>query len=394
MKQIGKRKNPRPILGRVRHKQGREGRSLWTVSCLCLLVLVVSFLALPVRTVLAGSPAPSQPLSLQVNLRKAPEGTLGKLYRVADFVPETGAFTPVASFASLTTFKDLLDHPGHFGDPADAQARYAKRVQDQAETLLEWITKNRVSEDQKASSTLASGGESRLHFPVQGKTLVPGLYLVVVEPYEADKTQYLPKVMLVALPGLDPQDGHTLLYARTIEVKLEEKTKPGDLELTVIKLWEAEDGQVLNSMEAMSDQARQGIQAKYPDQVDLVLYQDGRAYAEATLSAANHWQFTFKNLPAGFRYVVSEAKVPAGYDLTLTTEEGKLVLHNRKKPQEPPVPPTETTPIPPPQESKPISPTPEESLPLTAVLWWPVYLFIAGGLLSFCIGLLRRRHQH
>ena len=376
--------------------RGRSSKPFTWLCGLILCLLATLYCFLPGQAILANGQL-SEPLSLTVRLRQAPPDTEGKLYKLADFDPETGVLTLTTEFQALTDLNTLLQTPPRVLDSPEEKAAYAKKLQDQGQTILGLIAKNSIPPYQTAKSQTNPAGESFLRYPVAGQSLQPGLYLVDVAPYETKTKQYLPQIMMVTLPTHDPQNWQNFLSALTIEAKLEEKNKPQELELKVIKLWETEDGRVLNSMEQMSEENRQGLTAHYPDEITAALYQDGKLYKTAILSASNHWQFTFTKLPEGHRYVVSEEKVPAGYSLTVTNEDGTFVLHNRQKPETPPPPtekpsrpPKETKPTIPPQIDKPL---PGDGLPFTAVLWWPVYLLVATALLCICVGLLRRRHQ-
>lgn len=382
--------------GRKVGSQGKVTKTFVGIFGLLLCLLATQFCFLTGLTVQANGQL-SEPLSLTVKLRQAPPDTEGKLYKLADFDPETGALTLTTDFQALADLNTLIQTPPWVLASPEEKAAYAKKLQDQGQTILGLIAKNSIPPYQTAKSQTNPAGESFLRYPVAGQSLQPGLYLVDVAPYETKTKQYLPQIMMVTLPAKDPQNWQQFLSALTIEAKLEEKNKPQEIELKVIKLWETEDGRVLNSMEQMSEENRQGLTAHYPDEITAVLYQDGKLYKTATLSASNHWQFTFAQLPEGHRYVVSEEKVPAGYNLTVTNEDGTFVLHNHQKPETPPPPtekpsrpPKETKPTIPPQIDKPL---PGDSLPFTAALWWPVYLCVAAALLCICVGLLRRRHQ-
>lgn len=334
----------------------------------------------------APAPAPATPLSVTVQVPKAPDDTEGKLYKVADFDAESGAFTLVPAFADVPGLKNLLDNPPKVLDSEEIKAKYKKDLQDKGQTLLSLITQNNITPSNSAKTKKNAGGDGELSFPEQGKTLDPALYLLVIDPYISGKMAYTPQINMFTIPAKDPQNATQWLRQLKITAKVEEK--PNTEEITVIKLWEDECGKVLNTMEQLNDKEKNKISVKYPDKITAILYQDGKEYKRAELSAANNWQYVFKDLPVGHRYVVGEVKNSA-YKLLVTVEGKKVVLHNRLKPGTPPCPPPTSPPGTPPGTP----PAPPEKLPFTAVLWWPVYLCGAAGLALICLGLLRRKHR-
>lgn len=330
----------------------------------------------------APAPAPATPLSVIVQVPKAPDNTEGKLYKVAGFDAESGAFTLEPAFADVLGLKDLLDNPPKVLDSEEIKAKYKKDLQDKGQTLLSRITQNNINPSNSAKTKKNAGGDGELSFPEQGKTLDPALYILVIAPYINGKMAYTPQINMFTIPAKDPQNTSQWLRQLIITAKVEEK--PNTEGITVIKLWEDECGKVLNTMEQLNDKEKNKISVKYPDKITAILYQDGKEYKRAELSAANNWQYVFKDLPVGHRYVVGEVKNSA-YKLLVTVEGQKVVLHNRLKPGTPPCPPPTSPPGTP--------PAPPEKLPFTAVLWWPVYLCGAVGLALICLGLLRRKHR-
>lgn len=326
--------------------------------------------------------APATPLTVIVQVPKAPDNTEGKLYKVAGFDAESGAFTLEPAFADVLGLKDLLDNPPKVLDSEEIKAKYKKDLQDKGQTLLSRITQNNINPSNSAKTKKNAGGDGELSFPEQGKTLDPALYILVIAPYINGKMAYTPQINMFTIPAKDPQNTSQWLRQLIITAKVEEK--PNTEGITVIKLWEDECGKVLNTMEQLNDKEKNKISVKYPDKITAILYQDGKEYKRAELSAANNWQYVFKDLSVGHRYVVGEVKNSA-YKLLVTVEGQKVVLHNRLKPGTPPCPPPTSPPGTP--------PAPPEKLPFTAVLWWPVYLCGAVGLALICLGLLRRKHR-
>lgn len=374
--------------GALKAKKARRSAAILRIFLL-LCLLAGSICAFPggQRLVSAtpATPVPGNPatlLTVIVTVPKAPDGTEGKLYKVADFDAEKGAFKLVAAFKDVLGLEDLLNNPPKVLDPAEKKAEYSKNLQDMGQTLLSRITEKKIKPSNVTKTKKNTGGDGELSFPGQGKPLEAALYLLVIDPYVNGKMAYTPQINMFTIPAKDPQNATQWLRDLKITAKVEEKTNTE--EITVIKLWEDECGKVLNTMERLNDKDKNKISVKYPDKITAILYQDGKEYKRAELSAANNWQYVFKDLPVGHRYVVGEVKNSA-YSLTVTVEGQKVVLHNRQKPGKPPCPPPTSPPGTP--------PAPPEKLPFTAVLWWPVYLCGAAGLALICLGLLRRRHR-
>lgn len=374
-----KRKGRFPVGAPKASQKHRVATILRIFLLLCLLAGSICSFPGGLRLV---SAAPATPLSVIVQVPKAPDNTEGKLYKVADFDAESGAFTLVPAFADVPGLKDLLDNPPKVLDSEEIKAKYKKDLQDKGQTLLSLITQNNITPSNSAQTKKNAGGDGELSFPEQEKTLDPALYLLVIDPYVNGKMAYTPQINMFTIPAKDPQNATQWLRQLKITAKVEEKTNTE--EITVIKLWEDECGKVLNTMEQLNDKEKNKISVKYPDKITAILYQDGKEYKRAELSAANNWQYVFKDLPVGHRYVVGEVKNSA-YKLLVTVEGKKVVLHNRLKPGTPPCPPPTSPPGTP--------PAPPEKLPFTAVLWWPVYLCGAAGLALICLGLLRRKHR-
>lgn len=379
--------------GALKAKKARRSAAILRIFLLlCLLAgsicafpggqrLVSAAPATPVPA--SGVPAPPATLlSVTVQVPKAPDGTEGKLYKVADFDAKSGAFTLASAFADVPGLENLLNNPPKVLDPAEKKAEYSKNLQNMGQTLLNRITDKKIKPSNVTKTKKNAGGDGELSFPEQGKTLDLALYLLVIDPYINGKMAYTPQINMFTIPARDPQNATQWLRQLKITAKVEEK--PNTEGITVIKLWEDECGKVLNTMEQLNDKEKNKISVKYPDKITAILYQDGKEYKRAELSAANNWQYVFKDLPVGHRYVVGEVKNSA-YALTVTVEGQKVVLHNRLKPGTPPCPPPTSPPGTP--------PAPPEKLPFTAVLWWPVYLCGAVGLALICLGLLRRKHR-
>ena len=81
----------------------------------------------------------------------------------------------------------------------------------------------------------------------------------------------------------------------------------------------------------------------------------------AVLSADNNWTYTFENLPAEHTYLVTEKTQAAGYQTTITGDEGTgFVITNTYQPT-----PTDTPVTPPTTPDKPVTPPTNPDTPVT-----------------------------
>ena len=187
-----------------------------------------------------------------------------------------------------------------------------------------------------------------------------------------------------------------------------------------------------------------------PVPVDVQLYRDGAPYGEpVTLDSENNWRHDFGGLEAEHTWTLQETNVPAGFTSTVTQEGITFVVTNnyqgggggdenppREDPpgenpgggpgenpggdppdnnpdqdieepevplvdmpnmeiDDPEVPLSTFTPDPDlePEAEIPEEEVPLSSLPQTGLLWWPVPVLAAGGVLFFLFGLSRNRRR-
>lgn len=348
----------------------------WGSLLLCLVVLISICLSMSGLETVMASPATPAGYSLTVKVKNAPAKTKGRLYQVATFNPQDRTFTVTASFQTVAGLQDLIQRAPKLGsDQATIQA-YQKELSQMGETLSAQVTANRIP----AYRQVESGTDAQLGATLFFPNIDSALYLLVIDAYTAGETRYQPQVSLITVPSEDPETPGVYTNHLVIDAKVKEESKPtGETEITVIKLWETETGSVMNTMDRLGGEKStlSRMEVVYPDHIVAVLYQDGKAKEKVTLSARNHWQYTFTNLAKGHTYQVMEESVPKGYSLTIWSGQDKVILHNRRRPTEP---------------TKPTEPKPKDKeLPFTAVLWWPVYILVMVGLISLCLAALRRR---
>ncbi len=122
--------------------------------------------------------------------------------------------------------------------------------------------------------------------------------------------------------------------------------------------------------------------ASRPSSVQVQLKADGVNVGDpVTLSSANNWTYTWRELESGPKYTVSEVSVPSGYTVrVISNSGGSFTIRNTKSTT------PGTTPTPTPNK-------PKGSLPYTGQLWWPVILMAALGLMFFLTGWIIRRNS-
>ena len=149
------------------------------------------------------------------------------------------------------------------------------------------------------------------------------------------------------------RDGNTFLVVNTCNPQSPDEDSTTH---TVIKRW---------------DDA--GYEQKRPDTITVTLLKDGTVYDTRTISRTDSWQYTWSGLPrynpdgTEIVWTIQENAVP-GYISSIRETGDTFILTN----------------------------TPEgQKLPQTGLLWWPVPVLAAAGLLLLILGtLLKRKNDH
>lgn len=162
-------------------------------------------------------------------------------------------------------------------------------------------------------------------------------------------TEQVPKGYTVRIT----RDGGTFLVVNTYD----QRDTDGDtVTRTVVKRW---------------DDA--GYEQKRPETITVTLLKGGAVYDTRTIRGADGWQYTWGALPrynadgTEIVWTVREDAVP-GYAVSIREAGGAFILTN----------------------------TPEQQkLPQTGLLWWPVPVLAAAGLVLLILGaLLKRKNGH
>lgn len=178
-----------------------------------------------------------------------------------------------------------------------------------------------------------------------------GLYLIIGESYELDGTRYLLSPIIQALPY---HAGDTKIYDLEVWSK-GRQIREGDMHYNVVKIW---DGDI--------------ISGKHPTQVTVQLLRNQEVYEEIVLNEKNSWKHTFYELSNEYEWTVVEKEVWDNYSVKLEITDNNYVLINtcQNETKEP-------------KEEKP-----EEKLPQTGQLWWPIFALTISGISCIICGVL------
>ena len=192
--------------------------------------------------------------------------------------------------------------------------------------------------------------------------LKPGLYLVVGYRRTIGDYTYSALPYLVFLPGSNLEQ-NTWDDAVTSYPKTSPEKNPSDnpddkmISCKALKIWDDS-----------------GKESSRPKEITIHLMCDGKVFDTVTLNADNNWRCAWDNLERNHDWLVTEDTV-AGYTQVITQEGITFTVKNTVKPTVPTDP------------SKPTAP----KLPQTGLLWWPVLVLFAGGLVFVMVGLIRRK---
>lgn len=315
---------------------------------LAALLCALAAMLLPVQALAAGSIDLKREVSLTVSCQdggKPLSGIKYDLYLVAT-VAESGELTATKEFA---------------GYPVDIRGRNDEAWQTLAATLEGYVLRDGVKPADNGQTNQAGCAA----FPTEGKTLTPGLYLVLGSRITLNGYRYEPAPFLVQLPALDAER-NAWSYEVTAGAKYEswKETGGGTVMRKVLKVWK----------DAGDEQER-------PEKVEVQLLRDGKVYDTVTLSAQNSWRYTWTELSDQYSWTVVE-KEQKGYTASIAREGITFVVTNTSNGSGTGNPAPTATPKPSQSGQK---------LPQTGQLWWPVPLLICAGLLFVVIGLVRRR---
>lgn len=213
-----------------------------------------------------------------------------------------------------------------------------------AVTLASWAQRDAMTPD--ASAQTDKSGD------VCFAQMEDGLYLFVGAMHVQDGYRYTFEAGLVLLPG--QENGEVQRQVLT-QPKME-REKVGPIDIGVQKIWKDE-----------------GCEAFRPQSVTVQLLRNGKAQETIKLSAENNWKYEWKALEGGYEWRVVEKDPPGAYTDSYRREGNTFIVTNTYK--------------------TPGSTTPDEALPQTGLLWWPVPLLAGAGMILCFVGWRRQRNE-
>ena len=313
----------------------------------CLLGLICMLALFPVQAFAAGAIDPNKDVTLTIEYKH-------NNVPVSDVTFDLYYAASVDAYAEFTLVGDFQNYPVEVnGLTTDAWKTLA-------ETLAVYADRDQL----KPMDSGKTNTQGILSFPSQQSSLKPGLYLVVGRKLVQNGYTYTTEPFLVSLPNLD-QKSDTWTYdviAVPKHTQTENPPTPSDetVERRVLKVW------------------KDDIQQSRPKEVVIQLLRDGTVYDTVTLNAANNWRHTWGELPKynndGSKIVWSVVEKELENYTVLITQNGItfVVTNTGEHTENPPE-------------------HPDDKLPQTGVLWWPVPVLAAVGLVFLIAGALSRK---
>ena len=287
----------------------------------------------------------AQPVSLCVTHPSGTAGAAFRLYRVADMAADA-SFTPVADFSHDGLVFSAEDHIGW---------------QSLALTCKGIVARDGLS-PVDSGKTNASGV---LRFPTATSvTLLPGLYLLIADPYRSGGYDHSTAATLLALPTLEENEVWQYDVSAVPKISrtpVPDEPEPSTTTRKALKIW---------------DDA--GFESERPDSITVCLYRNGVLYDTRTLRATDRWEYVWLELPlrestgALIDWSVSELPVP-GYSARIDQSGLVFMITNFR------------------EHPEPLPDIPEGPLPQTGLNWLPILLLTVSGLLCLFAALLLRR---
>ena len=305
--------------------------SLAVVACLLFSVPATALAAEAVDTTKICS------ISLYCHYEGTPLAGMGlRVYRVADGTLDAG-FKLSGAFSTLPVSLSGLDNAGW------SLA---------ASTLATYIQPNGIS----ATSSATADANGYVNF----SGLSVGLYLVVGDTLKIGNQSYSFAPFFVALPSASKTG--SWLYDVSAYPKPTQTTDhtPNYFDLTVLLQWV--DGGSTNLR---------------PLRVGIRLMRNGVLYDSYTLAADANWRQIWTGLSDEYTWTVIQTTDVANYTVTYQGSGNVLVITDTNASA---VAASNTT-------------TQDSSIPLTGLLWWPVYVMAAAGIVLFIMGWRKRYGQ-
>lgn len=195
-----------------------------------------------------------------------------------------------------------------------------------------------------------------------------GAYLIMAEKHFQSGNYYFFEPAVVILPY---GESEKLTVIPKFE-KVPEDTGSIEVSYRVLKAWVEDE---------------EGFR---PVEIYVQLLCDGEIYDTVVLNSENNWKYQWDNLSSYCHWTVTEKTVEGDYTVSLSREEKAYLLTNSGNIGEDE--PEETTkPDKSPDKNDEPATKPEEELPVTGALRWPVPYLAMAGVLLFIIGFVRYR---
>lgn len=175
-----------------------------------------------------------------------------------------------------------------------------------------------------------------------------GLYFVSGDSFYANGYYYAPQSFIVSLPTVDAED----VWQYEVVTTPKYEATPELISLEILKVW------------------KDGDYSARPSSIEVEVYEGDALYQTVTLNIDNNWRYQLTGLLGGSTWSVVEKDVPDEYEVSIEKQTGRFVVTNIRA-----------------VEDEPVS---EPTLPQTGMLWWPVPVLAATGLLLIIVGYVRR----
>lgn len=175
-----------------------------------------------------------------------------------------------------------------------------------------------------------------------------GLYLILGNRKVDEEYAYTQTPILITAPNLETNGEWN--YQLFVKPKFNKEDITKKVDRRIIKIWKDTPG------------------GKIPNKIDVELLKDGKVYDTVELNNKNQWQYEWKNLSEKYEWKVVEREVPKDFTVTSIQESLDFVItntYNRLKPN--------------------------EKLPLTGQLWWPVLVCAVIGFGFLFYGVVKKR---
>lgn len=258
------------------------------------------------------------------------QGAEFRIYRIAS-VDKSIFFTLTEEFQSLDVQVNDLSDEGWMS---------------LADTLKGYIVSNQI----QCLSSVSTDAYGNAAFT----GLLPGLYLVLSDPYISNSTKYSTIPYIVSLPNLEDDIWN---YDVTSTPKHSKVDIGSNQEISALKIWKDE-----------------GHENDRPSKISVSLYQNQTLYDVEELSVNNDWTYTWQDLDARSDYTIVENDRDSSYSFSGEWVNNVYQLTNTYK-----------------TGSSIVSTSSNEQLPFTGIIWWPIPVIALVGLGFYIIGYQQKK---